>query len=55
MHEFLVSWAGYGPEDYTWEPEDSLREHASETVDAYIASKGGRLRKGAKGSGRSRS
>ena len=55
VHEFLVSWAGYCPEDYTWEPEDSLREHASETVDAYIASKGGRLRKGAKGSGRSRS
>jgi hypothetical protein len=35
--EYLVRWAGYGPEHNQWLPEDEVLRHAQEAVDAYLA------------------
>lgn len=40
---FHVKWEGYDSEsDMTWEPEDNLRESASDVLDEYLESIGGR-------------
>ena len=39
--QFLVRWVGYSNAWDEWVPEDVLREHESETVDAFLASEVG--------------
>ncbi|KAK7035360.1 hypothetical protein VNI00_011891 [Paramarasmius palmivorus] len=34
--EFLVFWVGFGPEDATWEPEESLLEDAPDAVQSFL-------------------
>lgn len=41
--KFKVKWEGWdSEEDLTWEDEDNLRENASDILDAYLESVGGR-------------
>ena len=37
--QFLVKWLGYGPEQYTWEPERNLT-NCREKLEEYLASVG---------------
>ncbi|CAK7245239.1 MAG: hypothetical protein STHCBS139747_006812 [Sporothrix thermara] len=42
---FRVVWKGYdNPSDHTWEPEDNLKENASEILSEYITKIGGRAK-----------
>ncbi|KAI0011454.1 heterochromatin protein one [Xylariaceae sp. FL0662B] len=41
--KFKVKWEGYEKKsDQTWEDEDNLKENASDVLEEYLASKGGR-------------
>ncbi|CAK7273760.1 hypothetical protein SEPCBS57363_005815 [Sporothrix epigloea] len=55
---FRVVWKGYdNPSDHTWEPEDNLKDNASEILSEYITKIGGRAKlfeKPAKGRKRGR-
>ncbi|CAB3404263.1 unnamed protein product [Caenorhabditis bovis] len=40
-----VRWEGYGPEEDSWEPEEDLRECASDIVDEFIRGRSAKERK----------
>lgn len=41
QYEYRIRWEGYGPDDDTWEPHESLLESASAVLKAYWSLKGG--------------